>query len=149
MDTPFSLGFATDASSEFSAITDKPVYRLDSDLVITQEMTLTNDAHWIIKGRTAVGNDNSDSTVLYIEEGTTVIGEDGDDFLVVRRGSKIEASGTATLPDRKSTRLNSRHTDISYAVCCLKKRRSEISTSLAMLMAPGQNPCQSTMMAGK
>lgn len=99
VDTPFSLGFATDVSSEFSAtISDKPVYRLDTDLTITQDMTLTNSAHWIIKGRTAVGNDNADASVLTIEEGTTIIGEDGDDFLVVRRGSQIEASGTVSAP---------------------------------------------------
>src|SRR3989440_3687666 len=34
----------------------------------------------------------------------------------------ISASATATL-DRKSTRLNSSHDQISYAVFCLKKKR--------------------------
>src|SRR3712207_9572168 len=32
--------------------------------------------------------------------------------------------GAAWLPDRKSTRLNSRHANISYAVFCLKKHRT-------------------------
>src|SRR5438034_3523298 len=31
--------------------------------------------------------------------------------------------------DRKSTRLNSSHTVISYAVFCLKKKKTEISTT--------------------
>src|SRR5947207_11638680 len=31
-------------------------------------------------------------------------------------------------PDRKSTRLNSSHTVISYAVFCLKKKKNMIST---------------------
>src|SRR3712207_8921993 len=31
-------------------------------------------------------------------------------------------------PDRKSTRLNSSHANISYAVFCLKKKNSNIST---------------------
>src|SRR3712207_8845490 len=32
-------------------------------------------------------------------------------------------------PDRKSTRLNSSHANISYAVFCLKKKNNENSTS--------------------
>src|SRR5690348_17745380 len=32
-------------------------------------------------------------------------------------------------PDRKSTRLNSSHPSISYAVFCLKKKNSKTSTS--------------------
>src|SRR5690625_6139486 len=35
---------------------------------------------------------------------------------------KIIGSGTAKLADRKSTRLNSSHVAISYAVFCLKKK---------------------------
>src|SRR5438309_4009313 len=37
-----------------------------------------------------------------------------------RRGQARRASGT--LQDRKSTRLNSSHSSISYAVFCLKKK---------------------------
>src|SRR5256885_6277518 len=33
-------------------------------------------------------------------------------------------------PDRKSTRLNSSHLVISYAVFCLKKKKKKITTSL-------------------
>src|SRR5260221_6593094 len=33
------------------------------------------------------------------------------------------------IPDRKSTRLNSSHTVISYAVFCLKKKKKYTSTS--------------------
>src|SRR2546427_2491965 len=32
---------------------------------------------------------------------------------------------TATVPDRKSTRLNSSHSQISYAVFCLKKKKKK------------------------
>src|SRR5436190_6574820 len=35
--------------------------------------------------------------------------------------------------DRKSTRLNSSHTVISYAVFCLKKKNSTLSTSSILL----------------
>src|SRR5437868_9914691 len=34
-------------------------------------------------------------------------------------------SGTGGEPDRKSTRLNSSHVSISYAVFCLKKKKDE------------------------
>src|SRR2546430_6934411 len=40
--------------------------------------------------------------------------------------SRIEASGAALAPgDRKSTRLNSSHSQISYAVFCLKKKKTK------------------------
>src|SRR5438132_6084064 len=35
--------------------------------------------------------------------------------------------GSSAMPDRKSTRLNSSHTVISYAVFCLKKKKREQS----------------------
>src|SRR5690606_41079124 len=37
-------------------------------------------------------------------------------------GGTVQGIGQA-LRDRKSTRLNSSHVKISYAVCCLKKKR--------------------------
>ncbi|MEN8636263.1 hypothetical protein ABFV74_11215 [Pseudoalteromonas distincta] len=98
IDNAFVQGLATDVSSEFSAITDKPVYRLSADTTLIADVSLTNDAHWIVSGRTAVGNDRADSTTLYIQQGTTIIGESGDDFLVVRRGSQIESVGTVSQP---------------------------------------------------
>ncbi|MCW8877354.1 MAG: hypothetical protein OQK51_09870, partial [Kangiellaceae bacterium] len=91
-------GLATDMSGSYPAITDKPVYVLDTDVVFTTDVKLTSDKHWVLKGRTAVGNDKADSAVLYIEPGTTLIGESGDDFLVARRGSRIEALGSASAP---------------------------------------------------
>src|SRR3712207_7401450 len=36
----------------------------------------------------------------------------------------IELDGTANKSDRKSTRLNSSHANISYAVFCLKKKNT-------------------------
>lgn len=94
----FEQGLAVNVSSEFPQITDKPVYRLNNDVTFTQDVTLSANAHWVLSGRTAVGNDNVDSATLFIEAGTTIFGEAGEDFLVVRRGSKIEAEGTASAP---------------------------------------------------
>src|SRR3712207_8219151 len=42
----------------------------------------------------------------------------GDDLVLARDG--------ATVLDRKSTRLNSSHANISYAVFCLKKQNREL-----------------------
>src|SRR4051794_33739832 len=39
----------------------------------------------------------------------------------------------AMWPDRKSTRLNSSHPSISYAVFCLKKKKQQINTSYAYI----------------
>ncbi|MEE4244137.1 MAG: hypothetical protein V2I33_01925 [Kangiellaceae bacterium] len=94
----FEQGLATDASADYPEITDKPVYRLQNGVTFTADVTLTNDAHWVLNGRTAVGNDRANSSVLYIQQGTTIIGTAGDDFLVARRGSRIEAVGTAGAP---------------------------------------------------
>src|SRR5690606_40064109 len=41
--------------------------------------------------------------------------------LVDRHGGAVVRHGHALEPDRKSTRLNSSHVEISYAVFCLKK----------------------------
>ena len=98
VDNAFEQGLAQDVSANFPALTDKPVYQIDEDVVFTADVTLTNDAHWVLTGRTAVGGDNEDSATLYIENGTTIIGQQGEDFLVVRRGSKIEALGLPGSP---------------------------------------------------
>src|SRR5437762_7006585 len=48
--------------------------------------------------------------------------------------SACPRSATETRTDRKSTRLNSSHRCISYAVFCLKKKTRETSTSLSHLV---------------
>src|SRR3712207_8485807 len=39
--------------------------------------------------------------------------------------AQLEPAGVAVTRDRKSTRLNSSHANISYAVFCLKKKTTE------------------------
>src|SRR5437588_8445984 len=46
----------------------------------------------------------------------------------LRRPAPMAQSGEAT-EDRKSTRLNSSHTVISYAVFCLKKKKKKKTTT--------------------
>src|SRR5947207_10686490 len=42
------------------------------------------------------------------------------------RSSALSGNGRAPAGDRKSTRLNSSHTVISYAVFCLKKKNTKV-----------------------
>src|SRR3712207_7900655 len=46
----------------------------------------------------------------------------------VRHGFAGERSGRRRRADRKSTRLNSSHANISYAVFCLKKKKNDITS---------------------
>src|SRR5690349_22261812 len=47
-----------------------------------------------------------------------------------RKGVPVEQDELMRLIDRKSTRLNSSHVEISYAVFCLKKKKKEEKMSL-------------------
>src|SRR3712207_8047450 len=49
--------------------------------------------------------------------------------LVVEVGHALQLAGAHEL-DRKSTRLNSSHANISYAVFCLKKKKHRLTTHL-------------------
>src|SRR5947209_12408890 len=48
-----------------------------------------------------------------------------------RRGSIAACPGMQLPVDRKSTRLNSSHANISYAVFCLKKKKKNENTALS------------------
>src|SRR5438876_4657445 len=46
---------------------------------------------------------------------------------------KVVGSGQYGIPDRKSTRLNSSHPSISYAVFCLKKKKRHVKALVEQL----------------
>src|SRR3989442_4625085 len=52
----------------------------------------------------------------------------GDNIIVDFRGATLEGTASDADPDRKSTRLNSSHVRISYAVFCLKKKNDDTET---------------------
>jgi trimeric autotransporter adhesin len=86
--------FATAAAS--LAGVSKAVCEISGTL--TSDTRLTADIAWSLSGKVTVGNDNANSATLTIEPGTTLFGKSGADFLVVARGSKIQAVGTASAP---------------------------------------------------
>src|SRR5256886_3411827 len=51
-------------------------------------------------------------------------GVDGHAFVILRELASVSAADGARIRDRKSTRLNSSHSQISHAVFCLKKKNS-------------------------
>jgi len=79
-----------------SAIKGKPSCTLSGSII--SDMTLTRGNYYVLDGKVIVGGDNTDSAVLTIQSGTTIIGDDDADFLVISRGSKILANGTNTAP---------------------------------------------------
>src|SRR5258707_3217249 len=48
-----------------------------------------------------------------------------------------ELPGAPSQTDRKSTRLNSSHANISYAVFCLKKKNHDVDEALSKLLLLG------------
>ncbi|WP_233081355.1 hypothetical protein [Rheinheimera soli] len=86
--------FATQAAALAGVTT--PVCEIKG--TITSDTTLTADIAWALAGKVTVGNDNANSATLTIQPGTKIFGKSGADYLVVARGSKIQAVGTATSP---------------------------------------------------
>src|SRR5688572_31528159 len=72
-------------------------------------------------------------------------GRAGRQLVVSKSAKRLEPGGETGLlvlardePDRKSTRLNSSHSQISYAVFCLKKKKNDFR--LFVDPATGVNP---------
>src|SRR3712207_7951482 len=60
--------------------------------------------------------------IVISEKGTDERGENVTTVYRLRfKDQSAEQAATTAIPDRKSTRLNSSHANISYAVFCLKK----------------------------
>src|SRR2546430_13647834 len=67
-------------------------------------------------------------TKLDLENGETILVEEAIKGMVTRSANDAAVVvAEALAEDRKSTRLNSSHSQISYAVFCLKKKKESIS----------------------
>src|SRR3712207_6947410 len=70
----------------------------------------------------------TDSVTVGVDLGTQSLR-----VVLLKRDGAVAASASA--PDRKSTRLNSSHANISYAVFCLKKKKlatNQLSTKFKL-----------------
>lgn len=65
---------------------------------INQDVFLTKNTDWILSGYVAVGGDKTNTATLSIDPGTHIFGQQGNDALLIRRGSKIMAEGTPDQP---------------------------------------------------
>ncbi|SHH18788.1 hypothetical protein [Ferrimonas marina] len=84
--------FSTDAGY---SVGGKNVRRIVG--VQTADIRLENDVVWELAGAVQIGGDNTDSATITIDAGTLVLG-DSEGYLVISRGSMIEAAGTAEEP---------------------------------------------------
>src|SRR5690554_6971367 len=60
--------------------------------------------------------------------------------LTLLPGAVVNFISTKLLRDRKSTRLNSSHVRISYAVVCLKKKKNTATVALVNRFPPVHHP---------
>src|SRR3712207_8563805 len=102
-----------------------------NDTATTEIYTLSlHDALPIWIRRIAINTGGGDAPGLnaVIRAATLAAHEEGWEVLGIRRGytGLLEAEVDGE-PDRKSTRLNSSHANISYAVFCLKKKKNNVS----------------------
>src|SRR2546430_3745559 len=60
------------------------------------------------------------------------------------RSQTVQLTGDELLPrpDRKSTRLNSSHSQISYAVFCLKKKKTLLTSNILQNRLPPFRPAR-------
>src|SRR5947207_6259779 len=63
------------------------------------------------------------------------MGHSGPGWAKQKIGTMVRDDPVGLLGDRKSTRLNSSHTVISYAVFCLKKKKTVFHATLAGLQS--------------
>lgn len=65
---------------------------------LSQKLTLSSGQDYVLEGGVYIGGDNAANSELFIEPGVKIFGQSGADFLVITRGSKIYAQGTAQSP---------------------------------------------------
>src|SRR5690242_20843898 len=64
--------------------------------------------------------------LMFCADAVAIHAPQAADFETVMRGILVEYDAALALRDRKSTRLNSSHMSISYAVFCLKKKNKTL-----------------------
>jgi len=83
-------------STYVNRLRGKDVCRLSG--LYTQDIILSSDKIWSLKGEVIIGGDNIHPSTINIQSGTTIMGEKGADYLLISRGSKIFAIGSKFEP---------------------------------------------------
>src|SRR2546430_13479465 len=96
--------------------------------------TLFRSSQWMIKVRSTVGSRSNPTPHTSIGDRALTPYKPTSDAVVHTRDQFVP-SQCCTHPDRKSTRLNSSHSQISYAVFCLKKQNNTLLRSSAVYLA--------------
>lgn len=65
---------------------------------ITENLTLSAGNGYALEGAVFIGEDGGRTATLTIPAGTQIFGKSGQDYLVVSRGSRLNARGSATEP---------------------------------------------------
>src|SRR3712207_7300615 len=84
--------------------------------------TLFRSADWDVAANWVPDGVPGEDDVVCIGEGI----ETDQDATITVAAIRIAGTLDSSAQDRKSTRLNSSHANISYAVFCLKKKKSQI-----------------------
>lgn len=73
---------------------------LISGQILNRDITLTNDATWVLDGLLEIGAPNTDSSTLHIEPGTVItsVPDTNNTFIFVHAGSKVYADGLPYAP---------------------------------------------------
>src|SRR3712207_7518808 len=83
-------------------------------------------------------------SVELLEQGADVLDVGGESAITNRPPVPVDEELARVVPvvealaDRKSTRLNSSHANISYAVFCLKKQKKGTNRALTMAVSPAE-----------
>ena len=85
-----------EGSTEMAMIGGKRACQLSG--AYTGDLALTRTNHYVLDGKVVIGGEDQNAAVLDIESGTTIIGDDPEDFLVISRGAQIRARGTRNAP---------------------------------------------------
>ena len=95
-DTTPPVAGCPEGTTQGPAIAGTPSCNLSGTII--SDLTLTRGNYYVLDGKVVIGGDNTNSAVLTIQSGTTIVGDDDEDFLVISRGSQILANGTNMAP---------------------------------------------------